>query len=338
MVQADFYKRIFEYPPTNVAGLVFIDPDQIENNAKSREIAAWELLLGSMQLRRAGERSPAIDWLNHATHLSVENDIFKAELLGEAGQGLYESDRLQEAYKILNSAEAIWRDVCEQAVNACKGSENDAADVFASHLLPMFAAAKAKPLGSKATVQSGAQAVPMVRQWLSERAVLGRAQTTDTFVRLLAKSGQIEAARRVLNEEIEWIARDFTSPAKPVPVHTLNQRQMSPTTRKALYLLFLAEGEVELSAGEFEKSVDGFAAAAAVYENKVEDASDINRLLRAKFNQANSLLRLKRIDEALEIYELCEHGFNSINEIDSAQRVAHAKLFAQTMTVDDDDS
>lgn len=338
MTQPDVFTRVFQSDPTSAAALVFTDPDEIEKRAKSRDVAAWELLLGSMQLRRAGQSSPANDWLNRASRMPIKDDVFRAELLGEAGQGLYESDRLQDAFEILNSAEATWRDVCEQAAHACRDSKPEEAAEFASHLLPLFAAAKIKPPATKAAIQSGKQAVPMVQRWLAERAVPSRAQTANTFIRLLCKAGRIDDARKICKEEMEWIARNFTSPAKPVTALALSKREMSRAARTALYLLLLAEGEVELAGGEFEKSADGFGKAASIFEGKVEDHNDINRLLQAKANQANSLLRLHRIKEALDIYELCEHGFNSLGDRAAAQRVAHAKLFARTLESDDDES
>jgi pentatricopeptide repeat protein len=228
--------------------------------------------------------------------------------------------------------------VCDEAAGACKGQKPKAAAEFAARLLPLFAAAKTKAPASEAAIRGGKQAVPMVRQWLAERAVLGRAENAATFIRLLCKAGQIDDARKVCGEEMEWTARNFTSPAGPVKSLGLDKRQMSPTARRALYMLLLAQGEVDLADNEFEKSADRFGEAAAIYEKKVEDHADINRLLRAKFNQANSLLRIKRIDEAIGIYDLCEHGFHSIGDTQAAQRVAHAKLFAQSLAADDDDS
>jgi tetratricopeptide (TPR) repeat protein len=338
MSQTDVYDRIFEYPPTDVAELLLTEPDQITKRRKSKEVAAWELLLGAMQLRRAGERSPANDWLNHASRLSIDNDVFRAELLGEAGQGLYESDRLQDAFTTLNSAEAVWRDVCEQAEDACSRSKTEAAVEIALHLLPLFAAAHAKAPASVATVRSGSNAIPIVREWLAERAVVGRAQTASRFVRLLTKARQFDDARTILDEEMDWIAVTFTAPAKPASAYPLEQREMSRKARRGLYLLLLADGELALAADEFQRSADRFASAAALYQNQVEDYSDISRLLQAKCNQANSLLRLGRIQEALDIYELCEHGFNSIGQTSAAQRVAHAKLFAHTLADGDDES
>jgi tetratricopeptide (TPR) repeat protein len=337
MAQGDVYDRIFEYPQTDVAQLVLTNPDEIEQGAQSREIAAWQMLLGSMRLRRAGQRSPANDWLNHATHLSVKVDILTAELLGEAGQALYESDRLQDAYQTLNSAVAIWRDVCEQAAQACKTAKTQASE-FASHLLPIFAAAKIKPPVVEAPISSGPEAVAMVQQWLSDRAVTGRAQATNAFVRVLARARQIEDARGILKDEIQWVTLNFLARVKPMAKQPSKGRMMSRPTRRALYLLLLAQGEIELAAEEFQASADGFRAAADMYEGQAEDESDINRLLRAKFNEANSLLRLNRIREAVNIYELCRHGFNSIGEDEAAQRVDHAIVYTRSMAEDDDES
>jgi tetratricopeptide (TPR) repeat protein len=337
MSQTDVYDRIFENPPKDLAELVLTEPDQITKRRKSKEVAAWELLLGAMQLRRAGERSPANDWLNHAVRLSIDNDVFRAELFGEAGQGLYESDRLEDAFTTLNSAEGVWRDVCEQAEDACSRSKTEAAVEIALHLLPLFAAAHTKAPASEAAVRSGSNAIAMVREWLAERAVVGRAQTASSFVRLLTKARQFDDARTILGQEIDWVAGTFTAPAKPASAYPLEQRQMSPKARRALYLLLLAGGELALAADEFQRSADRFAAAAALYQNQVEDFGDISRLLQAKFNQANSLARLGRIQEALDLYELCEHGFNSIGQDAAAQRVAHAKLYARTLADDADE-
>jgi len=338
MAETDLYDRIFEYPPTNVALLAFTDPEEIVKGAESRDIAAWELLLGSMQLRRAGQRSPANDWLNHASRLEVKDDVFKAELLGEAGQNLFDSDRLQEAYDTLNSAAAIWRDVCKQAAKACEDANSQAVTEFASQLLPMFAGAKSKPPASAISIRNGTKAMQMVQQWLSGRAVTGRAQTTNTFLRLLAKVGQIDDARGILKEELDWVVLNFTMPAEPATARPLRERVISRTTRRALYLLLLTQGEIELTAGDFQASADGFEAAAGIYDGQTEDENDINRLLRAKFNEANSLLRMNRIDEAIDIYELCKHGFNSINDAEAVQRVDHAIVFARSMADNDDDS
>jgi tetratricopeptide (TPR) repeat protein len=233
---------------------------------------------------------------------------------------------------------AAWRDVCGQAEKACKSANKQAAVEFASHLLPLFAAARAKPPASEAAVRSGTQSVTIVKQWLSQRAVMGRAQTTNAFLRLLARAGKIDDARSVLKEELEWVALNFTSPAKPVAAGALEKRLMSSTTRRALYLLLLAQGDIELAAGNFQESAGGFGSAVAIYEGQVEDHSDISRLLRAKFNQANSLLRLHRVKEAINIYELCRHGFNSIDDSEAAQRVEHAIVFAKSMGVDEDES
>jgi tetratricopeptide (TPR) repeat protein len=89
-------------------------------------------------------------------------------------------------------------------------------------------------------------------------------------------------------------------------------------------------GEVELAAGRFQESADGFSAAVRIYDGHVEDTADMSRMIRAHVNQANSLLRLGRYDEALGIYELAQMGFRSIHDEASVARVEHAKLVART--------
>jgi tetratricopeptide (TPR) repeat protein len=91
----------------------------------------------------------------------------------------------------------------------------------------------------------------------------------------------------------------------------------------------LAHGELELAAGAFQASADAFGEAVKLYDGHVWDTADVSRMIQAHTNQANSLLRLGRFDEALGIYELAEMGFHSIHDEASATRVQHAKLFAK---------
>jgi hypothetical protein len=131
-MQADVFMRIFEISQRSAGSLLFADVDQLEQNAGSPAVAGWRLLLGSMALRRAGHRSQANEWLNRATRQSIGNDVYRAELLGEAGQGLSESDRLEGAFGILNSALAIWHSATDAALSA--RSSPEAADAFAADL------------------------------------------------------------------------------------------------------------------------------------------------------------------------------------------------------------
>jgi len=334
----ELFSRIFERPSSDINALMFLTPDQVKAAASSPEVGAWRLLLGSMAFRRAGERSSANDWLNHASQSGVTDDVFKAELLAEAGNGLYSSDRLREAFDILNSAHAVWRDVCGEAADASAPSNPKAATDFARRLLPLLEAAAVTLPVNMAEVHGGKHAVPIIRKWLEERAVVARAENAATFVRLLSKVGQIADAQSICVEETEWAAQHFTSPAVPLAKRAIEERNMSAPVRRALYGLLLGQGEASLAANEYAESAAAFGRAAAIYDGNANDYNDVNRLLRAKFNQANSLLRLDRFAEAIGIYELCEHGFNSIGDDAAAQRVAHAKLFARTKMADSDES
>lgn len=331
------YDRIFEYAAGDVGLLALTGPEAVERDAASPAAAAWQLLLGAMQLARAGERSAANDWLNHAVRQRLGDDVFRAELLGESGRGLFDSGRLQDAYEILNSAMSSWREVCEQAIAASEAGDRQAAAAFVEQLMPIFAGAGIQPPADEAAIRSGGQDPRrLVLDWLIGRAAGGRAHTANTFLHLLAKAGMIDDARRIAEEELDWVAQNLTSPPRPAAALDFGQRLIDPSVRRALYQLLLARAEIELAAGEFQASADGFAAAAALYEEHVADISDVNRLLRARFNMANSLLRLQRIEEAIAIYEQCRFGFDSIGDAEAAQRVAHAIVFARTMADDDD--
>jgi pentatricopeptide repeat protein len=325
---ADFM-GIFEPSPQEAAVLAFTEPSAVVEEASSPEVAAWRLLLGSIALRVAGDRSAANDWLNHASELQIDSDVFKAELLGEAGAGLYQSDRLQDAFGILNSSIAIWRDACNAALDASKPAKRKEAADFAAQLQPLIEAAEPRSQGKRPAVGQ------VIREWLDDRAVVGRAQTTATFIRLLCKAGQVDDARAICNEEMDWTARNFTSPGVSVADRPLKEREMPGPARRAVYALLLALGEVDLAAEAFEASAADFNQAAAIYDGNVMDYADVQRLLQAKFNEANSLLRLGRTSEAIAIYELCEHGFSSVQNEAAAQRATAAKLYAQTQALDD---
>ncbi len=334
MTAASSFTGIFPQYAVNVEALLLTDPGKVEKEASSPTVAAW----GSMALRRAGQSSPANDWLNHASRLGADDDLLKAELLGEAGRDLYAADRTQDAFKILNTAQAVWRDLCDQALAACAAEASPAAIELATGLLAPFEAAGREPPATPAAIRSGKRAVSLIRQWLVERAAPARAETAATFVRALAKLGGVDDARKICDEELGWIAGHFTRPAAPVAAHPLEDRSMESAVREAIYLLLLARGEVGLAAGEVQASADDFGRAAALYEEHAMDVNDSNRLLRAKFNQANSFLRLEQFAEAIKIYKLCEFGFSSLGDEAAAQRVRQAILFARTKAAGDDDA
>jgi len=333
MNASNVFARIFDPPAIDTTRLIFADPIEIAEAAESPEVAAWTLLLGSMALRRAGESGPANAWLNAAVSVQLEDDLFRAELLGEAGQSLSQGDRLQDAVGVLDSAEAIWRDVCAEAIDA--SGQRAAAIGFATRLLPIFTAAGTDPPVDEEGVRSGRQALWLIRLWLSERAVIGRARSTSAYLRLLAKSGRTDDARQILDAALSWTIDRFVTPGEPGQPFGLDEPHMSAATRRALYYLRLAKGELDLAEGDAKASAASFAEAAATYEGNAQDYGDVSALLQAKFNQANSLLRLGRIPEAVKIFELCEHGFGSIGDANAGQRVAHAKLYARSLVEDE---
>jgi tetratricopeptide (TPR) repeat protein len=314
--------------------LVFADPRQVAQDTKPAITAGWKLLAGTVALRRHGQTSEANDWLNTLSRheVSDQHDLLTAEMLAEAGLALSAAGEIGKAIEILNSAAGAWRDLCDRALPAQRVESSDA---VAALSLQVAAFARAlgigRAAGGKGATTTARQRTALVRQWLDERAVPRRADVTATFVRALLKAGDSGAARKVCDAAIAWTAAHFTtSGAQPGAAGWRNVQPSSPRARLALYTLALAQGEVELADENFQRSVDAFAGAAELYEGQVEDDADISRLLQAKANEANSLLRLARYDAAIGIYDLVEHGFRSLGDAKRAQRVAQARLFART--------
>ena len=118
---------------------------------------------------------------------------------------------------------------------------------------------------------------------------------------------------------------------KTVDAAPLGERLTESAVRHAFYRMQLATGEVDLADGKFAESAAAFAAAAGIYEGHAMDATDIVLLLQAKFNEANSLLRLSKWDEALRIYALVEHGFERFATPSALQRVKQAAPESHTI-------
>jgi tetratricopeptide (TPR) repeat protein len=324
------FSRVFETSKAETQLLVLTDPAEVARDVKPALKAAWKLLIGAMALRKAGYLSEANDWLNNAVGRGVKDDVFQAELLTEAGLALNASDRLADALTALNSAEAFWRDATSSAVSAANGK----AKKIAASLGALLQAVGIKGGGSaKPSKDSDAT---RIRSWLHDRAVRRRAETSATLARILIKAGRLDDATALCSECQDWILADFTTPPGAVAAGLpLKKRQMSPAAREGLYILLLAQGEIELAGNKIKTSANTFGAAADIYDGNQVDYADISRLLRAKFNQANSLLRLKQYKKVVDIYDLVEGGFHSIGDTAAADRVAQARLIARSKLEDD---
>jgi tetratricopeptide (TPR) repeat protein len=302
--------------------LALMDPRSVASQ-KPPIAVAWRLLSGAIALRSAGRKSEANHWLDISMAVKTKDgrEVLRAETVAEGALALFREKRFDDAGKILRDAAAQWMALCRLAMKAERpGPETT---TLARELAAMLDALGAALPASRTT---SAQAPSLVRAWLEDRAVPRWAEVLAAFARLLAMGGQAEDARKMTAETIDWIGQHFTSPgSKP-----LHKRDMTLPTRRALYTLLLARGEVELAAENFQASADGFGAAVKIYDGHVEDRSDISRMIQAHVNQANSLLRLGQYDKAIGIYELAQMGFRSIDDEASAARVEHAKLFART--------
>ncbi len=293
---------------------------------------AWRLLAGSTALRRARCVADANAWLAAATSMDTgeEAAVLDAELLAEGGLMHYSEGRFAEASRLLDSAAVHWVELCSIALDARTNDERLKTLELAREIAVMVEALGG-PSPFEGRKQTAASSVSLVRSWLEHRAVARRTEVFVTLIRLLAKGRQIDEGRRVCAEAIEWTGRNFT---RPVSKRALDDRVMTGATRYALYRLLLAQGDVELAAGNYRASAESFGAAAAIYQKQVETSADLSRRLQARFNEANSLLRLDRYEEAINIYTLVEMGFSSIGDDVARERVAHAKQEARTQRTD----
>ena len=290
-------------------------------------VIAWNLLAGSTALRRARCVADANAWLAAAsiTDARAETAVLAAELLAEAGLTHYADGRFPEAAPLLDGAAGHWAELCDVALDARTNDDRLKTLELGREIAVMVEALGGPPPfeGHKPT---GASSASLVRGWLEHRAVARRTEVFAALIRLLARGSQIDDARRVCLEAIDWTSRHFT---RPVARRAFDGRAMTGATRFALYRLLLAQGDVELAAGAYRASAECFAAAAAIYQKQVETSADMSRRLQARFNEANSLLRLDRYEEAINIYTLVEMGFSSIGDDVARLRVAHAKHLAR---------
>jgi tetratricopeptide (TPR) repeat protein len=313
------FTQLFSLKHLNPSELALKGPQHIAKTSSDTALTAWRYLFASMALRKAGFESEANDYLNHASKSGFKDDIFSAEVLSEAGLSLKKAERYSDAINTLDSASALWRDVCGAALDA--GKDAAAGLDFAARILKILAAC-----GPQLSV-SRESAPHIVRCWLTERAVGRRADVYYGFATLLARAGHSEDARTTGRELLEWMENNFA--VRTRASSSLADRVTHPCVRKAFYQLRLAGGEVELADGSFAVSAESFADAARMYEGHTMDPSDVVALLQAKFNEANSLLRLAKWDEALSIYALVEHGFERFATPSALQRVKQAILFAR---------
>ncbi|HEU5217584.1 MAG TPA: hypothetical protein VFU23_02940 [Gemmatimonadales bacterium] len=326
MTHPSIFRIIFEPPAEAAYALLRIDPEKIAKDTTLKEAAAWRLLLGSIALRRINERPPADDWLNYATRLESPNDLFKAELLGEAGKVLLERGRVMDAYEVLNTALAIWRDLCNDALDACQAGVPEKMAALTANLQALYRAGGVEAPAPR-------PATPELQMWLEERAVLARAATAANFLRVLCNIGMADGAGKVCGDEIEWVSRHFTAPPSALP---FEKRAMTPPVRAALYDLLLARGDVTLAEGSAEASAEAYAQAAALYQGHADEAGDITRRIRARLHQADSLLCLERHAEAVVIYQLCLEGFHALGDELGAHHVREALLVTQIKAGDDE--
>ena len=313
------FTQVFSLQHLDAAELALQPPEHIAQTSSDTATAAWRYLLASMALRKAGLESEANDYMNHASSSGFKDDLFAAEVLGEAGLALLKAERYSEAAQTLDSASAFWRDVCEEAINSATNA--DSSTDLAQRIVKILAACDAEMSVSPES------APHIVRSWLVERAVPRSTDVCYGFATLLARAGHADDAREVSRELLEWMEKAFT--LKTMDEAPLAERLTEPAVRHAFYRMQLANGEVDLSDGKFAESAAAFSAAAGIYEGHAMDATEIVLLLQAKFNEANSLLRLSKWDEALRIYALVEHGFERFATPSALQRVKQAILFAR---------
>jgi tetratricopeptide (TPR) repeat protein len=326
MASQGLFSSVFDPARLDAAELALKGPASVHKGDVA--IAAWQLLLGAMALRHEGLQSEANDWLNHAAGSKYKEDIFSAETLSEAGLALSKADRAADAASTLDSASAIWRDACEAGFAACAGGDEKRAIDFGLRLLPMAEAANVE-LPFRRINASGAVVATVTRMWLTERAIPRRAEVFYAFATLLARAGQPDDARAIGRELLAWVERHFTGLAGRDGKTPVQDRSMEASVRVAIYRIKLAQGEIELAAGNYRESANAFADAARMFEGHAFDGSDVVRLLQAKFNEANSLLRLREYDKALGIYALVEHGFEHFADPSALQRVQQAILFTK---------
>ena len=78
------FTQVFSLQHLDAADLALQPPEHIDQTSSDTATAAWRHLLASMALRKAGLESEANDYMNHASSSGFKDDLFSAEVLGEA--------------------------------------------------------------------------------------------------------------------------------------------------------------------------------------------------------------------------------------------------------------
>ena len=148
--------------------------------------------------------------------------------------------------------------------------------------------------------------------WGRERLVEVRGRTIGAYARVLAKLGSSAEAREECDEGIRWSREHFgTSEADD-----------------ARYWLLMVRGDIESASGAAEASIDTFAEARDLWSAHAVNAPDVQRVLIADANRANSLLRVGRVTEARAVYAAVLPQFKSLGDSAAAAIVKSADAYA----------
>lgn len=128
----------------------------------------------------------------------------------------------------------------------------------------------------------------------------------------IALQANAQAAR--YDPELEAIVQEFlTAQAGQIP-------------KEVRYTIFIALGNLSVSTGAIEESIRWFDNAIGIYYQACRDYQDLYRLVQSMFNKANSLARLGRYDEALNIYHMIAGDFEKVGDYEAELRIDYAIL------------
>jgi tetratricopeptide (TPR) repeat protein len=331
----------------SIKSFLTLKPEEIINGTHNPIIACWRILAISSSLNDEGELRRSSSWLTNGSvllsNISDSNTIILTEWNTTLGSVLLNAGEIGQALDFLQIADSQLRDLSQQSLSALSNSATATRLQIANQIRLMINALD--PENSIGLPSDNLKvARSLIKEWFCQRFIPKRVTVITTLGRALSSIGEFERARTIYTTTLDWLYSIInsgiiekatqnlelrnTNPDRKIVDKNLVIADLYPSMRVFIYLVQMARGDMEASAGNLEESVKSFEDASNLYSRNLIDEQDMSRLNMALGNKANSLVELSRFKEAQDIYKIIEENFAYLGDNENALRVRHASLFA----------
>ncbi len=203
-------------------------------------------------------------------------------------------------------------------------------------LVVQVAATQARGLAAAARFSEALEVIRAIKSWL--RGPFYLPPNPERRQNLLSLAEY--QANKLTQEQLEFLFEGEQVPTTKEEILVRLRERIEENTKNdhrlrvqfgavvPMWRIFMAEGDVRVATGELDESVKAFEFAIRAWDDRVVNYEDVHMVSKAKFNQANSYLRLSRYEEARKNYAECMYWFERYDP-ESALRARHGDLFAQ---------